>query len=196
MSMFLPDNFGQGQSQDGVSSITPANPETTQEDVALMQRVLSAASRNPNLIPSDFMAYLFDFIQTQRLQIPIGQVFGFQKFVSTQVSIFTDGGQSLSNSGNVSAAGPSVAVVAGKYLVIMGADMNTQFGNGSASMTLTPPTLVVTGSAASVTSVSKGVGLTLAVDGTISALLQVNGGGTNLCTISGAWLIAIRYDNP
>lgn len=194
MSMFLVEQ--KGQPQDGVSSITPSNPETTQEDVALMQRVLSAASRNPNLIPSDFMAYVADFMQTSRLEIPIGQVFGFQKFVSTQVSIFTDSGQSLSSTANTSAAGPSVVAIAGKYLVIMGADMSTQFGNGQASMVLTPPTLVVTGTAASVTSVAKGVGLTLAADGTISALLQVNGAGTNLCTISGAWLIAIRYDNP
>jgi hypothetical protein len=195
MSMFLPEGTGQTQPQDGVANVTPSNPETTTEDIALMQRVLSAASRNPNLIPSDFMAYVLDYIQTGRLQIPIGQVFGFEKFVSTQVSIFKDNGQSLSGTGNTTAPGPSVSAKAGKYVVIMGADMNTQFGNGVAQMVLTPGGLTVQGYQASVASVAKGTSISLAADGTISAQLQINGGG-NLATISGAWLIAIRYDNP
>lgn len=76
--MFLPEGT-QAQPADGVASITPANPETTSADIALMQRVLSAASRNPNLIPSDFMAYLIDFIQVSNLVIPIGQIFGFRR---------------------------------------------------------------------------------------------------------------------
>lgn len=75
--MFLPDGPYQTQPPSGVADITPANPETTSADIALMQRVLSAASRNVNLIPSDFMAYVVDFIQTSRLQIPIGQVPGY-----------------------------------------------------------------------------------------------------------------------
>lgn len=87
MSQFLPEGFGT-QPADGVSSITPANPETTSDDIALMQRVLSAASRNPNLIPTDFMAYLFDFIQTQRLEIPIGQVFGYQSHATQVITDF------------------------------------------------------------------------------------------------------------
>jgi len=78
MSMFLPEQ--QGQPQSGVVSVTPSSPETTSEDIALMQRVFAAAARNPNLIPADFMAYVFDFIQTQRLEVPIGQVFGFAGF--------------------------------------------------------------------------------------------------------------------
>lgn len=79
MSMFLPEQAGPGQPQDGVSSFTPGSSETTAADIALMQRVLSAASRNPNLIPADFMAYLFDFMQTQRLQVPIGQISGYRR---------------------------------------------------------------------------------------------------------------------
>lgn len=193
MSMFLVEQ--KGQPQDGVSSITPSNPETTQEDVALMQRVLSAASRNPNLIPSDFMAYVADFMQTSRLEIPIGQVFGFQKFVSTQVSIFTDSGQSLSGTGTSTTPGPSVSVPEGKYIVIMGADMSTQFGNGACSMTLSPGGATATGNPASVVSVCKGAPVTLASPSTISALLSIAGGGQT-ATISAAWLIAIRYDNP
>ena len=64
MSQFLPDGFGQTPPS-GVADITPPDPETTSADIALMQRVLSAASRNPNLIPEDFMSYVLDWIQTQ-----------------------------------------------------------------------------------------------------------------------------------
>jgi hypothetical protein len=194
MSMFLPEGSAQQPSQ-GVASITPANPETTQEDIALMQRVLAAASRNPNLIPTDFMAYVFDFIQTSRLGIPIGQVFGFEKFVSTQVSIFHDQGQGLSSTATTTAAGPTVALPAGKYVLIAGADMTTQFGNGFASMSVSSGGPTVSGNAASTTSVAKATAVTLSADTTITSVLSVTGGGSVLCTISGAWLVAIRYDN-
>jgi hypothetical protein len=96
VSLFLPEGSGQ-QPQPGVASVTPANPETTGEDIALMQRVLSAASRNVNMIPTDFMAYLIDYVQTSNLQIPIGQVFGYQRIAPqvitdfAQVPLPTDG---------------------------------------------------------------------------------------------------------
>ena len=194
MSMFLPEGTQQQPAQ-GVAQITPANPETTQEDIALMQRVLSAASRNPNLIPTDFMAYVFDFIQTSRLGIPIGQVFGFQKFVSTQVAIFSNSGQSLSGTGNTTAAGPTVLLPSGKYIFLAGADMTTQFGNGTASMAVSSGGPTVSGNTASVSSVAKATPVTLAVDTTITSTLAINGGGSVLCQISGAWLVCIRYDN-
>jgi hypothetical protein len=54
--------------------------DVTQEDIALMQRVLlRRRSQNPNLIPDQFMAYLLDYVQTSNLIDPIGQVFGYQK---------------------------------------------------------------------------------------------------------------------
>lgn len=85
MSMFLPEGPYQTQPPSGVADITPAEPETTSGDIALMQRVLAAASRNVNLIPSDFMAYIVDFIQTSRLQIPIGQVPGYSQAIPSGV---------------------------------------------------------------------------------------------------------------
>lgn len=88
MSMFLPEGPYQTQPPSGVADITPAEPETTSGDIALMQRVFAAAMRNPNLIPSDFMSYLVDFIQISGLVIPIGQVFGYaQKSQSTRVHL-------------------------------------------------------------------------------------------------------------
>lgn len=77
MSEFMPDD-GTPSQQTGVTEFSPSSPATTQEDVALMQRVFQAAAANPLMIPSDLMAYIFDYIQTGRLQIPIGQVFGYR----------------------------------------------------------------------------------------------------------------------
>lgn len=76
MSMFLSEPKGSSQ-----SSISPANPQASDQDVALMQRVLGAASSRPDLIPEKFMAYVVDFIQTSNLMIPIGQIFGFSQFM-------------------------------------------------------------------------------------------------------------------
>jgi PAB1-binding protein PBP1 len=154
------------------------------------------------MIPADFLAYVVDYIQTQRLQIPIGQVVGFQNFVSTQASVYQNSGQSLSgtfaNGASASGAGPSVSVPSGKYVVLAGGDMATQFGNGQATLTVSPGGMVVRASAASTTSAGKATGLTMSSAGTISSTLFVAGDGspTNVTsTISGAWLVAIRYDN-
>lgn len=103
MSMFLPESSNlSGPAQPGATQITPTNPETTSEDVKLMQRVFTAAMQNPNLIPDQFMAYVLDWIQTQRLIIPIGQVFGYRSVagirgsVSATGSILTGTGFSIS----------------------------------------------------------------------------------------------------
>lgn len=89
MSMFLPE---QGQATPtGVTEFTPSSPQTTQEDVALMQRVLQAAAANPLMIPPDLMAYILDYIQTSRLIIPIGQVFGFTQQQSIRGRVASDG---------------------------------------------------------------------------------------------------------
>jgi hypothetical protein len=109
--MFMPDGANQSEAPSGVADITPAEPETTSADIALMQRVLAAASRNVNLIPSDFMAYIVDFIQTSRLQIPIGQVPGFKVFTYTQVRRAS--GLGATNSGSFAAMPMDTADVDG-----------------------------------------------------------------------------------
>jgi hypothetical protein len=84
MSMFLPEQSQPTPS--GVSQFTPSSPASTQEDVALMQRVFQAAAANPLMLPSDFMAYLVDYVQTSNLAIPIKQVFGAQNLVDATVA--------------------------------------------------------------------------------------------------------------
>lgn len=90
MSMFLPENAPQ-QQPGGVTATTPPSPETTQEDVSLMQRVFAAAARNPNQIPNGFLPYVLDWLNTQRLEVPIGQVFGFKSQSGIRGSIDSDG---------------------------------------------------------------------------------------------------------
>lgn len=84
MSMFLPEQTQ--PTPDGVTQFTPSSPATTQDDVALMQRVFQAAAANPLMLPPEFMAYIFDYIQTSRLQVPIGQVFGWQRVATQSVA--------------------------------------------------------------------------------------------------------------
>jgi hypothetical protein len=85
MSMFLPESDKQAQTQDGVSSSAPDVIQTTQADVAIMQRVFSAAAQNPTQIPDSFMAYFLDWLQINKLQIPIDQVFGYKTSVNAIV---------------------------------------------------------------------------------------------------------------
>lgn len=61
MSEFLPE----GQTQHAEGTPTPVDFDTEHSDVALMQRVLKAAAKSPNRIPSDFMAYIVDFLRIQ-----------------------------------------------------------------------------------------------------------------------------------
>lgn len=82
MSQFMPEAQQPEPQQQKVDFAAPATDSSG--DVALMQRIFRAAVQNPNLIPTDFMAYVLDYIQIARLEIPIGQVFGYER-IATQV---------------------------------------------------------------------------------------------------------------
>lgn len=88
MSQFLPETPQSAVQQTDFKSIVET--PSLGGDIALMQRIFSAAVTNPSQIPSDFMAYLVDFIQTQRLSIPIGQVVGYQRFATQVITDFRD----------------------------------------------------------------------------------------------------------
>lgn len=134
MSMFLPEN-AMSPSNGGVTSVTPATTETTTEDVALMQRVFAAGSRNPNLIPQDFLAYVLDWIQTQRLTIPIGQVFGFSGF-TVQSSDFVGAFESTASTAyaDLTTVGPTLTLGDGRYLLLLSADIDTDAAGHEAHM--------------------------------------------------------------
>ena len=133
MSVFLPDDgVDRPATQDGTTSI--ATPESTRADVALMQRVLSAASNTPNLIPPDFMAYILDWIQTQRLNIPIGQVFGY--------SVAIPPGSIWSFAGSSAPSGwffcDGSAVSRSSYASLFSV-IGTEYGSGDGSTTFNLP---------------------------------------------------------
>lgn len=107
--MFLPEAQ---QTPSGVTEFTPSSPATTQEDVALMQRVFQAAAANPLMVPPDLMAYILDYIQTSRIIIPIGQVFGFSQ--QTDIRGHVDSAGLIANGTGFSVTkGP-----AGEYTVV------------------------------------------------------------------------------
>lgn len=210
MSMFLPEGPNQTSPPSGVAAITPADPETTQADIALMQRVLSAASRNPNLIPADFMSYMLDWIQTQRLQIPIGQVFGFQQFTANFATISGYGTTTSVTYGDLDGSvggaspipGPVLSGLAdGKYVVLIGCAAYNSVNNGATLMSLQVNSTAAldTNSAecyANVPiSIARAFTLSLSNGGsnTLTAKYKVSAGTTG--TFSTCWMVALRYAN-
>jgi hypothetical protein len=161
-----------------------------------VQDELYQALSNPMDLPPVFWEYMVQKWLAEAPVLPISQVFGFSQFTAQ-----ADSGQSLSQTfggggGSASAAGPGVSnLAAGKYVVVAGADMSTQFGNGTATLTVSPGGLVVTGNAASVASVAKATTLSLSTAGSITSTLAISASSAITCTIQGAWLIALRYGN-
>lgn len=122
MSMFMPEG-SQGAAPPGTSSVTPTNPQTTQEDIALMQRVFKAAAENPLAVPSSFWEYIPDFLETQRLEIPIGQVFGFSRFTADAAAdVHTNESTTSTSFVDLTTAGPSMfGLASGHYIIAFGA---------------------------------------------------------------------------
>jgi hypothetical protein len=140
-----------------------------------MQRVFNAAAENPLMIPTDLMSYVVDYVQTSRLSIPIGQVFGFTPYknqiadnITTTasaasaaasaaalvvVSLATSAGLSGSSA---SSSGPSVTGLgAGSYVVLAGMTGQSDFGSGSCTLT-TSGGMVVSGAPASSLDIARG----------------------------------------
>lgn len=199
MSQFLPQGPYQTQPPSGVAEITPADPETTSGDIALMQRVLSAASRNPNLIPADFMSYVLDWIQTQRLSIPIGQVFGFAQFTAKSARVDTGESTTSTTYGDLTTVGPEIDGLSdGAYILLYGASM-FQTGTGEAVMSpsldgaTASDTIAAKTSAASDQTVMAASTATLSSGANSIAMKYRATAGTS--TFGARWLIAIKYAN-
>lgn len=203
MSQFLPEGFGQQPSTTvDLSSGAPAS-DSTQADVALMQRVLAAAANNPNLIPGGFMAYMLDWIQTQRLSIPIGQVFGFTRFAA-KTSVET-GSVSTASSTYVTLGGPNITgLSAGKYLMFWGAAAVGNLGVSNATMALSTNTVVAPAtdnqivaitSDSSFTSIMAADTITLVDGENVIGIEYVSSDGASTVSFQQRFIIALRYAN-
>jgi hypothetical protein len=107
-----------------MSASLPESGPQPADNVSLMQSILLSASHNPNLIPTDFMAYVLDWLQVNPPQIPISQVFGFPNLPR-----FTTGPIS---------SGPPLSPRSGDIWIATGVDANGtrwqfQYNSGSAS---------------------------------------------------------------
>jgi pyruvate/2-oxoglutarate dehydrogenase complex dihydrolipoamide acyltransferase (E2) component len=131
MSMFLPDGFDPTGGAGGSSAPTDfgtADPQTSTDDVALMQRVLAAAAQNPSLIPASFMGYVLDWLQINKLVIPVGQVFGFKAF-SNQLDTTTAGlAANTTAAAAAAAAAASAAAAAASAAAMVTATLGTSAG--------------------------------------------------------------------
>lgn len=202
--MFLPD--GQTQSsQTGVTNFSPGTQQTTQEDVALMQRVLEAAAQNPLMIPPDLMSYILDYIQTSRLIIPIGQVFGFSGFTfQAAPTILTNEATSLTAYGDLTTAGPLLTGIPdGSYAIFFGAQLTpTTPSQAVMSLGVTniaaasddDSVVVSAGSISSTRLVVKTLtGNAAGVGNQLRAQYRSTGGES--CSFSRRWLVAVKFAN-
>jgi hypothetical protein len=143
MGQFLPE----GMPEQAKVQIATAEPVTSGDDVALMQKVFAAAMKNPSLIPADFMAYLVDYMQTTRLNIPIGQVSGFTRFTPQVLH----GAFSPTSFSNTTPGDPPngaftlTPLPSGRYFFIYGANLHVPAGGHGNTITMNlhyPPSSV------------------------------------------------------
>lgn len=203
MSMFLPEPAAQ-QAPTTVEINSPiADP--TSEDMALMQRVFAAAAKSPTQIPDGFLSYVFDWFQTQRLEIPIGQVFGFAGYT---VQFVADNGAGTVTSTSYSdltsaSAGPQLSALPdGRYFILFGAAA----GSGVSGTEEALMSVSINGAAASdndaaqsqssaLVSVARGLTKDLSNGGSnsINLVYKELGGGTG--SFSFRWLAALKFAN-
>lgn len=200
MSAFLPEQSQNAPS--GITEFSPANPQTTTEDVALMQRVFQAAAQNPLMLPADFMAYLFDYIQTSRLQVPIGQVFGFSQFTANVAPfIVATEATTATSYGDLATVGPVLTGIPdGKYLLLYGSQAYTT-GGAVAFMSVQVNSTAAgdDDSAASTTGAAHSVMMTKIASlsngsNTITAKYRELTAGQT-ATFQRRWLVALKFAN-
>lgn len=203
MSQFLPETPQSAVQQTDFKPVVET--PTLDGDIALMQRIFSAAVANPSQIPSDFLAYMVDFIQTQRLNIPIGQVIGFSGFTpKVAAPLNTQGTITSSTPGDCTdGVGPSLTGLPdGQYLLLFGGGCSAPTAGHSANIGFSAnggavdtnnvawthtTDLVATARAAIVTLNSGG--------GNSVVLKYFSGIGTDTTMYALRWLVAIKYAN-
>lgn len=197
MGMFLPEQTQPAPS--GVSEFTPGSPATTQDDVALMQRVFQAAAANPLMLPTDFMSYVLDYVQTSRLIIPIGQVFGFIQYAPGFTKIETQESTTSTLFVDLSTVGPEVDGLAdGQFIALWGAACFTTDATKQALVALsvngvTDATVYTECQGGSPVSVARGTVLTLSNGGSNSVkCVYASGDVTNTASFRHRWLILLR----
>lgn len=201
MSLFLPDGFDSSNTPTGASEFSPGSQQTTQEDVALMQRVLNAAAANPLMIPPDLMSYILDYIQTSRLSIPIGQVFGFSQFTAQFDLVGTTAESTASGSYvDLATVGPTLdGLPDGRYILLYGALMDISIDTGTAYMSpsvngVTPSNDdAVETSSTSFTSLMTVRPKDLRAGGSNSVVMQY--AATNTGRYVSRWILALRFAN-
>jgi hypothetical protein len=182
-----------------------------------MQRVLSAAVQNPSMIPADFLAYVVDYIQTQRLTTPLGQIIGYDNATNTIVNtalakMFTAHVATSETEVNITSSSlatftsaPSISSLDnGQYAVVWGTSGNGDTaGSGSAlyvavrangssdtneAETQTQAIHVSIARAAAVT-LSAGAG-----SNTLAMVARTNSAG-HTSVLRRSWLLALKFSN-
>lgn len=161
-----------------------------------MQRVLQAAAQNPLMIPTDLMAYILDYVQTSRLIIPIGQVFGFTNFTAFFDDVSTQESTTSATATDLATVGPTITGLPdGTYVVLFGASCRNTTGSAEAYLVIDGNVTgdpCKAGANTEFFSASRHVAVTFTGGGshTLSMKYRQNGGGT--AEFYGRELIALR----
>lgn len=170
-----------------------------------MQRVFQAAAQNPLMLPADFMSYIVDFIQTQRLNIPIGQVIGFSGFTANFVDDGLGGVEQTTTSTTYVDPGTVTelsALGSGRYVVLWGGSLKNSVGAGTSTLIAPNINGVVTDNhliSSELTSYGPfgagGMVATLNNGGGNTIKLQVRVLAPSTGTFARLWLMALRFAN-
>lgn len=167
-----------------------------------MQRVFNAAAANPLMIPPDLMSYILDYIQTSRLQIPIGQVPGFVQFTAQVASpIATNESTASTSYTDLATVGPSLeGLPDGSYLVLFGAYGRVSAATGGTRMSIDVNGAGATDSDAVAWNITDAVSTssfftTRIMDGSNSMIAKYRADSPLTGTFADRRLLALRFAN-
>lgn len=198
-----------------MTDLAAPNPEVSDDDVALMTRVMAAAAKYPNMLPGDFLGHLVDFVQASRLSIPIGQVTGFSQFtMQTKSGSFTPSSVSATSPADpADGAFTLSALPKGRYAFFYGARLGVPSGgNGNTviiSLFYSPAAALfdssprfkntwdgATALKSDITVDAIGLALfDLSQDNNSISLKANIASASPTCTIGDRWISALRYAN-
>lgn len=185
-------------------------PGLSPQELDLLKKMFSS----PLEIPAEFKAWLVSYLEANPPELPFTQLFGYQNFISTQVSVHPaadiPGQEGVSSVTYADAAtvGPQITGLRnGLYIVAYGctAAVNTATDSGYAAVSIngdTPSDNDAIRWRAGLNSVGNSIftpgsrlinkSLTSNDDNSIKLRYRVTGGTID---VSNRWLVAIRYAN-
>lgn len=179
-----------------------ALPGLTDNELETLKKVFSS----PLDIPAEWKAWLISYLEANPPDLPFTQLFGYQSFISTQVSAYAapdpSGTVSTSSSSWTSlAGGPTLSgLKSGLYIVAWGARARNDTANGSEvicgpSVNGASPSVSASTSAPDFSHISRQTKIAITADDSSIEIKYQSRDGSSLGQWDNRWLNALRYDN-